>query len=246
MDYIYQCSVELIIGISTIIIYITIRLLVKVYNYIIDYLKDFYKLKQDLNYQMNAINIEYCQLKYLVDYQIDYNRKHLGEIKKMINNHMNQNKKQYDELYRCIPPFNVYLGKQNNKPIYCLHNTEALKLSNNSDQIVQIETDFSKFCKLRKLFICNYYCDEIKIISETLEWLRIYNGENNFVIPNIIKTPNLKHLEFYECSDLYGHDNLLDQLINHPNKNKIELVFKESPYFDDKLEQYKKIGTIVC
>jgi hypothetical protein len=245
MNYIYQCYTELIVGICTIIIYFIIILFIRAYNYITNFVKDVYKLKQNIIYNTDTINIQYCQLKYLIDYQIDHNKKYFDELKKMINHNIDQNKKQYDELYRCIPPFNVYLGKQNDKPIYCLHNIEALKLSNDSNQIVKIDSDFSKFCKLRKLFICNYYCNEIKIISETLEWLRIYNGEHKFVIPNIVKTPNLKHIDFFECSELYGLDNLLDQLNKHPNKKNIEIVFKESPYFDNKIEEYKKNGIIV-
>ena len=246
MDYIYKCYTELLVGISTIIIYFIITSIIKTYKYITSFVKQLDKIKENVIHNSDTINIQYTQLRYLVDYQIDHNKKYLDELKKMIKNNTDQNKKQYDELYRCIPPFNVYLGKQNDKPIYYLHNIEALKVSNNPDQIIKIESDFSKFCKLRKLLISNYYCDEIKIISETLEWLRIYNGEQKFVIPNILKTPKLRYLEFFDCSNLYGYDDLLGQLNNHPNKKNIELVFKESPYFDNKIEHYRLIGINVC
>jgi hypothetical protein len=119
--------------------------------------------------------------------------------------------------------------------------------------------DISVYSNLKVLTITSHNTQhsnfDIKkiLISNTLEVL-INRGTYHvldcngkpiygFNIINISKLPNLKCLQFEYCHMLIiTPNNLLDQLKAHPNKTNIELIFKDSRFFNYTIEEYRTIG----
>ena len=142
------------------------------------------------------------------------------------------------------------------EPIFCQLMASTINISVIPGRWIDIKTNFSKFINLNKLSLCNYnYGLNIEIVNDTLEVLEISNGfyydQYSFIIPNIFNIPKLKHLEFLNCIENfnYANNNLLEQLNDHPNKQNIEIVFRNSSYFKNNIEEYKSIGlkdVIVC
>lgn len=99
---------------------------------------------------------------------------------------------------------------------------------------------------MKELSVC-YYNSGKNLISNTLEKL-IINGlkySKDFIFVDISKLPNLKCLQFNNCSTLSERNsvtNIMSQLKEHPNKENIELILKNSVYFNNTIEQYRSIG----
>ena len=111
--------------------------------------------------------------------------------------------------------------------------------------------DISVYFNLKELSLCynNQSSDKI-LISNTLEKL-INNGfesSNNYCLFrffDISKLPNLKCLQFNNCTNLCGpitYTQFISLLKEHPNKENIELILKNSPCFNITIEQYRSIG----